>query len=299
MLESRHLIYFRTVAEYGSLVRAARALHITQPTLSRQIAQLERMLGSQLFRRTARGVVLTPAGTGLAEHVAGIIAQLDRLPEVIRTYEKGHKLVHVGLPPGVPSQWFECFMGTLRDREPGLQVSLHEATSEKQCQMIKGGLIDIGVVHLQPHGLHNELVLRQRFGCVVRQGDRLAGSSAVTVADLANLRVMAHAAEENHRQEARLRDTADMEGVQIDWVFRSFAEHGTLIAESSDVDVVLVGESSARRHFPNWVWVPFDSSDTTNALMYTWAVWSDSTVYGFDSCLAAMKHSTDALPSAV
>ena len=77
-MEVRHLRYFVAVAEAGSLtVTAARRLHTSQPSLSRQIRDLEDELGAQLLTRRARGIELTPAGRAFLEHARVVLSQVE------------------------------------------------------------------------------------------------------------------------------------------------------------------------------------------------------------------------------
>ncbi|MFF4600944.1 LysR family transcriptional regulator [Amycolatopsis sp. NPDC001319] len=293
MVELRHLEYFRTVAELGSIAKAATALHMTQPTLSRQIAQLERTLGHQLFSRSARGAALTPAGEGLRAHVGAIFVQVDRIPEVLQAAERAERLVRLGIPPGLPHRWFETFRAALAESAPAVKLSLQEATTEEQRHLLPAGLVDLGLMRLEPPELHSALVLLQRFGCAVRDSSRLAERRTVTLRDLEGLRVLAHSAQDNPGEEVRLRAAAEAEDVHVTWLFRRFSEHSSLIAETSAADAVLLGETSARRHFPTWRWIPLDPSDAVNALVRTWAVWADEDRPGVRECLAAMAVAAD------
>ena len=77
-MDLKQLEYFRHVAELGSFTNAAAFLSVGQPTLSRQIADLEMEIGQELFDRNGRGVVLTQAGCQLLEHTRGILMQVGR-----------------------------------------------------------------------------------------------------------------------------------------------------------------------------------------------------------------------------
>lgn len=288
MVELRHLEYFRTVAELGSIAKAATALHMTQPTLSRQIAQLERSLGHQLFRRSTRGAALTSAGEGLRAHIGTIFLQVDRIPEVLQAAARSERLVRLGLPPGLPHPWFEQVQRALKKSAPYVKLSLHEATTDEQRHLLQSGLIDIGLMHVEPPELHSALILTQRFGCAVPGGSPLADRRTLTLRDLEGLRVLAHSAQDNPGEEVRLRASAEAAEVRIGWVFRRFSEHSSLIAETSDAEVVLLGEASAQRHFPDWHWIPLDESDEVNAAVRTWAVWSDQDRPGVREYLKAV-----------
>ena len=96
-MELRHLRYFVAVAEAGNLtVAAQQMLHTSQPSLSRQIRDLEDEVGAQLLTRRARGIELTPAGRAFLDHTAWCYRRLKRQPEL-----------HAGplIPPSRASAW--------------------------------------------------------------------------------------------------------------------------------------------------------------------------------------------------
>src|SRR5215211_416523 len=76
-VEMRHLRLISAIAEHGSMTAAGRVLNLTQPALSHQLRELETRLRSPLFVRTARRMVLTPAGEQLAQIARGVLAQVD------------------------------------------------------------------------------------------------------------------------------------------------------------------------------------------------------------------------------
>lgn len=291
MVELRHLTYFRTVAELGSIAKAAAALHMTQPTLSRQIAQLERTVGYELLTRGPQGASLTPAGAGLRDHIQAILLQMDRIPDVLKAHSEREQVLNVGIPPGIPRQWFSRCRELLAASSPPVRMSLHEATSDEQRQLLQAGLIDLGLLHAEPAELKSAAVLSQQFGCAVRDASILAGREVARLTDFEGLTVMAHSAHETPGEELRLRTAAAVAGVDIHWMFRRFSEHSGLIAETSGADVVLLSEASAAKNFPLWRWLPFAPTEA-NAVIVTWAAWAYETVPGLDRAVDAMRRAT-------
>ncbi len=285
MLELRQLGYFRAVAEYGSIARAATALHITQPTLSRQIAQLERSLGHPLLRRTARGTELTAVGEGLREHLLSVFELVDRIPEVLQAASEGGHLVHLGVPSGVPLGWTERYLTAVSASAPEIRFAISEATSEEQRRMLLTGLLDLALVHTEPPELHAKPLFRQRLGCVFRDDTAPRDRTEIDVTDLAGLRVMAHSSK---GEEVSLRAAADATGTDVGWLFRAFSEHSELIAKSSHVDAVLVSSASANKWFPTWTWIPLNT-ERPEHWMTTWAAWSNTDMRYGDLLLACLR----------
>ncbi len=286
MLELRQLGYFRAVADYGSIARAAVALHITQPTLSRQIAQLEKTLGYPLFRRTARGTELTAVGEALREYLLSVFELVERIPEVLQATSAGGHLVRLGVPSGIPLGWVERCLATVETAAPEVRFAIIESTSEEQRSMLLAGLLDLAMVHVEPPELHAEPLFRQRLGCAYRTDTFPRERTEIDVTDLAGLRVMAHSTK---GEEVSLRAAAAATGTEVDWLFRAFSEYSELIAKSSNVDAVLIGSASAKKWFPLWPWIPLDAAHPGH-WMTTWAAWSHSeTKYG-DLLLDCLKH---------
>jgi LysR family transcriptional regulator, benzoate and cis,cis-muconate-responsive activator of ben and cat genes len=264
-------------ARLGSISKAAAALHTTQPSLSRQIAALERKLRCELFVRTPKGVLLTAAGVGLQRHLDVVFAQLDQLPEVVRVAAQRQELVRIGLPQGLPETFMLAFLRAAKVAMPEVSVSLSEATTDEQRLLLQSGLIDLGLIHTDSPELNCAKVLTQRMGVAVPGDSPLAQVASLEFAHLDGLKVMAHAAGEVNAEESRLRAASETGNVVINWVFRRFSDYSTLIAMTSEVDAVLVTQVSAARHLPSWTWIPVsDAGLDRQALdVHTWAAWRE------------------------
>lgn len=276
-MELRHLTYFSKVAESLSLSKAAEVLHITQPSLSRQMKELERELNYQLFRRTSRGVELTSAGHGLYRHLDAVFSPVERIPEVVRVAAESKALIRVGVPQGLPQDWFSALLDSLERQLPNIAVSLHEVTTDEQRQLLQKREIDLALMHLHAPEASSVLVLEQEMGIAVPADSPLAGLPSVDFPELDGLKVMAHAVGEIASEETRLRTAAAAAGAQTNWVFRRFSEHSWLIAKTAKVDAVLVTRASADRHIPGWSWVPVGLLNEAGRRIdiKTWATWNE------------------------
>lgn len=97
-MELSQLRYVVAVADLGSISAAARHLYVGQPSLSKSIKELENELGRPLFRRTARGVELTPSGRDFLSHARSIVAQMDAVTELYRPPQNNSLRLSVCVP---------------------------------------------------------------------------------------------------------------------------------------------------------------------------------------------------------
>lgn len=272
-MDLRQLGRFEKIAEAGSVSGAAVLLHLTQPSLSRQLAALEREVGHQLFDRTSDGMVLTQAGRGLLQQVRVLTAEVERIPEVVRTFSEGRDVVRVGLPPGVPHDWFLEVLARGSREAPHIALSVTEASSDEQQALLRRGLIDLALLHLRPPDLGTVELFTQQLGVALHSRSSLIARTVVRFADLDGLAVMAHAAQEISSEEARMRVAAVAAGATVQWAFRRFSAHSQLIAVSSGVEAVVMTEASAQHDLNGWRWVPFEDSAGHDLTVHTWAVW--------------------------
>ncbi|SAL83489.1 LysR family transcriptional regulator [Caballeronia choica] len=125
-MELRHLRYFVAVAETGSLTIAAeQRLHTSQPSLSRQIRDLEDEVRAELFSRSARGVELTASGKAFLDHARLALAQVDAATEAARRAAQPAKQAFaLGFQTGEEITWLPRAMQILRDELPDIDVTV-------------------------------------------------------------------------------------------------------------------------------------------------------------------------------
>ena len=276
-MELQQLKYFVRTVESGSISGAAVELHMTQPALSRQLADLEKELGGALLQRNPRGVAPTALGRVIKAHADTILAQVDRTPELVRLAASGRSLVRVGAPPGLPHEWFRSAVHAVASAGLDVQFSLYEASSDEQSRLLRSGRIDLALLHTEPEeGISSRHLLIQPLGAAVRPTSRLNEREVLGLDDLDGLTVMAHAAGEIRVQEVKLRSAAEAEGIRTHWAFRKFSHHSLLIADLADADAALTTEASAGLNFPGWRWVPLTAKDAAGRPLQveTWAAWN-------------------------
>lgn len=139
--------YFLKIAELGSFSRASQALHIAQPALSHQIAQLEGELGHALLHRRHHGVQVTEQGQAFYSQAQRILKQIDDLPNVVnRSAAQLRGTVTVGLPQSTASQYAMPLMEALRERHAGVSLELFDEISGNLMRGIHSGRMDIAVI---------------------------------------------------------------------------------------------------------------------------------------------------------
>lgn len=254
-MELRHLRYFVAVAEEGSVNRAALRLHVSQPSLSRQIAQLERELGQRLLERTSRGVRLTPAGQVLLPHAHQLLTLADATRETVAGAVGARQPVTVGVPPGTDGAWLVALVDTVRAHLPHIALEYVEATSSEQLRLLGAGLLDLGLVHRPPPDpLNAGELCHDPLGIAVRPGHPLAERGGFGLADLDGVRILLHAQDRLPAEQHGLVAAARAAGVRPHWRFAQFTEHLLAHAHATGCDAVLVVEHAAAARLPGWRW---------------------------------------------
>jgi DNA-binding transcriptional LysR family regulator len=186
-MELRHLRYFIAVAEELNFSRAARRLGISQPPLSKQIRQLERELGVQLFERHASGVAITEAGTVIWEAARQIVEDADALRRLAVQLNAGNfGIVRVGTVGSALMGELPQFIRMARDAMPDVAIEIEEIQTGDQGTAFLGHRIDVGVFRppVSVPGLRSVTLSRERLVAVLPSGHRSSTSATVDGAEL-------------------------------------------------------------------------------------------------------------------
>jgi DNA-binding transcriptional LysR family regulator len=187
--ELRQLRHFVAVAEHLHFGRAAQALHISQPPLSRSIQDLERRLGATLLARTRRKVELTPEGARFLAEAKRLLVQLERALVEVGSMAAGAggrlRLGFVSLADfGVLPELLRAF----KSARPGVSLALREMLSPEQAAALEAGELDFGLLLPPVAGdLEHLVVQRERFVAALPARHRLArGAKRLAVRELAD-----------------------------------------------------------------------------------------------------------------
>lgn len=186
-MELRHLRYFVAVAEERSFTRAAQRLHIAQPPLSRQIQQLEQLLGAQLFERNSRPLKLTETGRFFYQHAAQLLAQMDELESMARRVGKIERSLSVGFVGSTLYGMLPKIIRRYRQLHAEVELSLHEMSTMDQIAALKEGRIDVGFgrIRLDDPGIRRVVLREERMIVALPLGHPLCeAKAALSLRDL-------------------------------------------------------------------------------------------------------------------
>src|SRR6267143_115006 len=187
-MELRHLRYFVAVADAGSLtVAAAQRLHTSQPSLSRQIRDLENEVGARLLTRRARGIELTPAGRAFLDHARLVLSQVAAAAEAARRVAHPAKpCFTMGFLTGYELSWMPEALRILRDELPNIDVMISSQYSPPLADGLSKGKIDAAFLRREqgvPELAFRPLV-KEPLVVVLPSDHRLAKRKAIDPGDL-------------------------------------------------------------------------------------------------------------------
>jgi LysR family transcriptional regulator, hca operon transcriptional activator len=188
-MELRHLRYFIAVAEEGSLLTAAqRRLHTSQPSLSRQIRDLESEIGVKLLERQARGVTLTAAGRVFLDHARLALLQVEAATDGARRAEQPQRPAFaMGFLAGQEVVWLPHALRIIREEAPEVEITLCSQSSPELALALMRGKLDVAFLRpeAQTVGLSFKLLAKEPLIAVLPADHRLTSRKKIPPQDLA------------------------------------------------------------------------------------------------------------------
>lgn len=190
-MEIRILRYFLTVVREESITKASEVLHITQPTLSRQLAQMEKDLGVKLFDRGTRKIKLTNEGILLRRRAEEILQLVDKTEkELVEQEEQVEGKISMGCGEIAAVQLLSQIIKSFRQKYPLVTFDIFTATADLVKEQMDKGLLDIGLF-LEPIDMEKyeftRLDIGEKWVVLMRSDDPLAARETITAQDLSEL----------------------------------------------------------------------------------------------------------------
>ena len=181
-MELRHLRYFVAVVEEGSLTTAAeRRLHTSQPSLSRQIRDLEYQVGAELLSRSVHGIELTAAGKAFLDHARLALMQVDAAVEAARrAAQPARKTFAIGFQTGHEMNWLPRAMHVLRDELKNIEVTVSSDYSPDLAEALARGRLDLAFMRVERgYDLGYHVVDREPLIVLMPSDHRLTAKQAI------------------------------------------------------------------------------------------------------------------------
>lgn len=194
-MEIQTLRYFLEVAKAGNMTRAAEILHVSQPLLSKCVKELEDELGTQLFIRKSRGIVLTEAGLLLRQRADEIVALAEKTKSEFRALDDliGGD-IHIGCAEADGFKYFVRLICDLQKKYPRVVYHLYSGDSELTTYKLDRGLLDFVILSHANIDLkkYNRVTLpaKNRWGVIMRKDSVLAEKSEITRADIVDIPII-------------------------------------------------------------------------------------------------------------
>ena len=190
-MEIRVLRYFLETAREGNMTRAAERLFISQPTMSKQLKELEKELGTKLFIRSNYSIKLTEAGMLLRDRAEDILSLVDKTEAEFKSLEEANSGdIFVGAPESEAMSLFAEAVCSLQKKHPGIRCNIYSGNLTDVCERLDKGLLDFAIVmsyvDLSKYN-YLELPVKDTWGVLMRKDDPLAEKNHFEVSDLSGL----------------------------------------------------------------------------------------------------------------
>ncbi|MET1173348.1 LysR family transcriptional regulator [Paenibacillus amylolyticus] len=187
-MEIRVLRYFLTVAREGSITRAADFLHVTQPTLSRQLKDLEQELGKKLFIRSSYSIILTDEGMLLRNRAEEIVGMVDKLEAEFESMEETISGdIYIGGGETEAMKQIARVAKEVQNKYPNIRYHLYSGNEDDVTERLDKGLLDFGIL-IQPADVskYNYINFSDKdvWGVVMRKESSLASKDTIRSTDL-------------------------------------------------------------------------------------------------------------------
>jgi DNA-binding transcriptional LysR family regulator len=190
-MEIRVLRYFLETAREGNMTRAAERLFVSQPTMSKQLKELEKELGTKLFVRSNYSIHLTEAGMLLRERAEDILSLVDKTEAEFKSLEEINSGdIYVGAPESEAMGLFADIVCNLQKSYPKIRCNIYSGNMQDVCEKLDKGLLDFAIVmNFVDLNKYNYLPMstEDRWGVIFRSDDALSKKKSFSISDLRDM----------------------------------------------------------------------------------------------------------------
>lgn len=272
-MEFRQLQCFVAVAEELNFSRAAARLHLTQPPLSRQIAQLERALGARMFERSPQAVALTAAGQALLPEVRQVLAAVGALPELARRADQGQVgRLRIGFVGSTIYTSIPALLGQFRRLYPQVSLDLQQQTVARQTEGLLRGDIDVGIIRqaVSHPRLATRCIGREAFVAALPLDHPLAARSQVPLKALAGEPMVAFSRQEAPAIHEQMRRMCDQAGFSPRIVQEAHPMSTVVGLVGAGAGVAIVPQSMESLAFRNVAYRPLRGTREVSEFFVAW-----------------------------
>ena len=193
-MELRVLNYFLTIAREENFTKAARQLHVTQPTLSRQIAQLEEELGVELFVRSNHSIILTEDGMILKRRAQEILSLADKTKrDFLQKDEALSGTISIGSGEFRSTEYLAKTIAAFRKKYPNIKYEIYSGNANNIRDYIERGLLDIGLmsepIDMRKYNFVN-MPIKEQWGVFAPSDSDLSEKESITPEDLKGMSIV-------------------------------------------------------------------------------------------------------------
>lgn len=192
-MDLKAIEYFAVLAQRGSFTQAAETLYITQPALSRKIAELEEELGCLLFHRHTRPIQLTQAGKAFKRHAQIILSDMEALKEdmdrIVRSKSQETQTLTIGYGMAGHMPYLAEAVAAMKKKQSHVQIKLLRMFNSSVLENLKEGRLDVGIVNLPEPEEEKQLAYASVYPCglvaFVSSENKLAKRESITIQEIA------------------------------------------------------------------------------------------------------------------
>lgn len=271
MIETRLLQYFLAVAQEQNITRAASYLNITQPTLSKQMMDLEDQLGKQLFIRGKKKISLTEDGLYLRGRAQEIISLIDKTESDFR--ENGQNIsgdIHIGCGEYKSSSAIIEIINDIIKNYAGIHFHLFSSNADTIIERLDKGLLDIGILlepEITPRYNYQKLPLKETWGLLMQKDSPLANKDHLVLKDLDGLSLITPSQTSNSRRFGQLFTENNISPNIISTYNLIF--NASLMVQAGIGPALCIGGLIPESTEYNLIFRPFEPPLTSNVYIFT------------------------------